>query len=173
MRFILLFVGGMVLANIIGATFFMRPMAQEKAQEKKTYTTVNSATAKGQDPWMANERYNAPGRDIARKSTLEALGRPYASFCTPEGHKHLVETINHYYWQRHSQEQSYANTYGEEARRYAVKAWQSTDDNRIERLVGEIYGRGYLALEELRPYARAPMAALVKGTRVSGKPCAA
>jgi hypothetical protein len=38
--------------------------------------------------------------------------------------------------------------------------------------MSETYGRGYFTLEELRPYARTPMAELVKGTRVTAKPCA-
>jgi len=50
--------------------------------------------------------------------------------------------------------------------------WQTTDDSRIERLMSETYGRGYVSLDELRPYARTPMAALTKGMRVTTKPCA-
>ena len=71
-----------------------------------------------------------------------------------------------------AQTQSYANTYGEPARKYAIKAWTTTDDNRIERLTSETHGRGYFSLDELRPPARTPMAELVKGARVSAKPCA-
>ena len=52
---------------------------------------------------MANEQYNAPGRDIARKSALEALGQPWANFCTAEGRKLLIEPINYYYEQRNAQ----------------------------------------------------------------------
>ena len=68
--------------------------------------------------------------------------------------------------------QSYANTYGERRPAYAVKAWTTTDDNRIERLTSETYGRGYFSLDELRPNARTQLAELVKGERVTGKPCA-
>lgn len=63
-------------------------------------------------------------------------------------------------------------TFFENARRYAIKMWQTTDDNRIERLMGEHFGRGYFTLDELRPHARTPLAARTKGTRVTAKPCA-
>ena len=168
MRLVLFFIGGIVLANIVGATFFWHP----KAEEKKTYTTVNSATKQGQEPWMANEKYNVSGRENIRKGVLETLGKSWAEFCTPDGHKSLIGTINNYYYQRDAQAWSYNNTYGEAAKQYAIKAWQTTDDNRIQRLISETFGRGYFSLDELRPYARTPMAELTKGTKVTAKPCA-
>jgi hypothetical protein len=64
------------------------------------------------------------------------------------------------------------NTYGETAKRFAIKSWTTTDDNRIERLMSETYGRGYFSVDELRPHARTPIAALVKGQHVTAKPCA-
>jgi hypothetical protein len=167
MKLVLWFIGGIILANIVVATFFWHPKATQK-----TYTTVNAATKQGLDPWMANEKYNAPSRDHIRKGVLEAFGKPWAEFCTPEGHKRLIETVNYYFNQRDAQAWSYGNTYGEHARRYAITMWQTTDDNRIERLMSETFGRGYFSLDELRPYARTPMAVLTKGLRVSAKPCA-
>ena len=169
MRPILFLIGGVVLANIVWATFFWKAPAKATG---KPEPVVNSATQKGQEPWMANERYNAPGRDIARKSALEALDKPWATFCTAEGRKHLIDAINYYYGQRHAQTQSYANTYGEPARLYAVKSWTTTDDNRVERLTSETYGRGYFSLDELRPPARTLVKDLVKDARVSAKRCA-
>jgi hypothetical protein len=166
MRLILFFVGGIVLANILATTFFWHPKAEEK-----TFTTVNSATQQGQDPWMANEKYNAPSRGHIRKGVLEALSKPWAEFCTAEGHKRLIDSVNYYYNQRDAQAWSYGNTYGEAAKRYAVKMWQTADDNRIERLMSEHYNRGYFSLDELRPYARTPMAASTKGTKVAARPC--
>ena len=53
-----------------------------------------------------------------------------------------------------------------------IKAWATTDDNRIERLMSETYGRGYFSLDELQSNARTALAALVKGVHVSAKPCA-
>jgi hypothetical protein len=166
-RAILFLIGGAVLANIVWATFFWHEPAKAKIEP-----VVNSATLEGKDPWMANERYNAPGRDIARKSVLKTLDKPWSSFCTAEGRKHLIDAINYYYGQRHAQMWSYNNTYGEKAGQFAAKAWTSPDDNRIERLTRETYGRGYFKLDELRPPARTPIAELVKGDRVTGKPCA-
>lgn len=162
-----MFVGGIVLANIVAATFFWHPKAEER-----TYTKVNSATVQGQDPWMANEKYNSSSREHIRKGVLETMGKPWSSYCTPEGRKDLIATVNAYFYQRDAQAWSYGNTYGEEARHFAIKSWQTTDDNRIARLMSETYGRGYFSLDELKPYARAPMAALTKGTRVTANPCA-
>lgn len=167
MRLVLFFVGGIVLANIVTATFFWHPKAEEKPGP-----AVNAATKQGQDPWMVNEN-RVPGfRQHIRKGVLETLGKPWAEFCTAEGHKRLLDTVNYYYYQRDAQVRSYGNTYGEAARRYAVKAWTTADDNRIERLMSETYGRGYFALDELRPHARTALAAVVRGERVSGTPCA-
>jgi hypothetical protein len=165
-RFLLFFVGGIVLANIVWATFFPHPKT-----EAKTYTTVNSATKQGLDPWMANEKYQAPSRDHIRKGVLEALGKPWAEFCSADGHKLLVQTVNYYYDQRDTQAWSYGNTYGEAAKSFAIKAWQTTDDNRIERLMSETFGRGYFTLAELGPRSSKPMAELTKGTKVTAKPC--
>lgn len=169
MRAILFLVGGFVLANIVWATFFWHPSAKESVHQ---FTTENSATARGQEPWMANEKYNAPGRDMTRKSVLATLDKPWSSFCSAEGRKRLLDAINNYYSQRQTQEWSYNNTYGEKARRFAAKAWTTPDDNRIERIMRETYGRGYFTLDELRSYARTPIAELVKGDRVTAKPCA-
>jgi hypothetical protein len=168
MRLILMIIGGIVFANIVAATFFLPP----RAEEKKTYTTVNSATKQGLDPWMANEKYNVGGREHIRKGVLETLGKPWASFCASEGRKELIGTINNYYYQRDAQVWSYNNTYGEAAKQFAIKSWQTTDDSRIERLMSETYGRGYFSLDELRPYARTPVAALTKGTKATARPCA-
>jgi hypothetical protein len=170
MKAILLLIAGVVLANIVWATFFWKTPAKAA---KESFTPANSATVKGQEPWMVNEKYNAPGRDIARKAALESLNKPWASFCTADGHKDLLEGINYYFDRRNAQIQSYANTYGEAAKKFAIKAWTTTDDNRIERLMSETHGRGYFSLDELRPYARMLMAALVKDAKASAKPCAA
>jgi hypothetical protein len=166
MRAILIFIGAAVVANIVFATFFSHPKA-----EQKTYTTENSATRQGLDPWMANEKYNAPSRDHIRKGVLEALNKPWSEFCGVEGRKRLIGTVNYYYDQRDAQVWSYNNTYGEKAKAFAIKAWQTTDDNRIERLMAETYGRGYFSLDELRPFAKKPLAEVVKGTRPTAKPC--
>jgi hypothetical protein len=161
-------IGGLVLANIVWATFFFHP----KAESPRAFTTVNAATKQGQDPWMVNERYNVDARARTRKGIFEALEKPWAEFCTSDGHKRLINAVNNYYHQRNAQAWSYGNTYGEEARRYAIKAWQTTDDNRIERLMSETYGRGYFSLDELLPHAREPIVELTKGAKVSPTPCA-
>jgi hypothetical protein len=169
MRLILFFIGGIVLANIVTATFFWHPSVE---QSNKSEPIVNSATLQGQEPWMVNERYNVHSRELIRKGVLETLDKPWAGYCTAEGHQDLIRAINNYYYQRSAQAWSYANTYGEDARHYALNAWTTADDSRIERLTSETYGRGYFSLDELRPYARTPLAALVKDAHVTAKPCA-
>jgi hypothetical protein len=169
MRVILILIVGVVLANIVTATFFWHPLV--KASDRPE-PVVNAATRQGQEPWMANERYNVGSREHIRKATLETLDKPWASYCTAEGHKSLIGAIDNYYYQRDAQAWSYGNTYGEDAKRYAIKAWTTADDNRIERLMSETYGRGYFSIDELQSYARKPLAALTKGERVNAKPCA-
>lgn len=121
---------------------------------------------------MVNERYDLPNRERTRRATLETLDKPWASYCPTGGHELLIRIINNYYGQRDAEAWSYGHTYGEAARRFAIKAWTTTDDNRIERLMGETYGRGYFSLDELRSYAREALAAQLTGVRVSANPCA-
>jgi hypothetical protein len=54
----------------------------------------------------------------------------------------------------------------------ALRRWATADDNRIERLVRETYGRGYLRLDALQSPMRKVVADLVRDERVTGKPCA-
>jgi len=166
MRAILFLVGGIVVANIVTATFFWRTPAQGKQEP-----IVNSATVKGQEPWMVNEHHIENNRNSTRKSLLDVLSKPWAEFCTPEGKKRLVESVDYYLWQRKGQLFSYPKNWGEAGGRYIVKAWATSDDNRIERMMRETYGRGFIALEDLKDYTRAAMAEMVKGERVTGKRC--
>lgn len=168
MRAIFLLIGGVVLANIVWATFFWKAPAKAAG---KPEPVVNSATVKGQEPWMANEHYIEDNRQSARKSALEILGKPWAEFCTPEGKKRLVSAIDYYFWMRKGHMTSYPKNWGEAGGRYIVKAWATSDDNRIERMTRETYGRGYIALEDLKPYTREALAEVVKGERVTGKRC--
>lgn len=167
MRAILFLVGGMVLANIVWATFFWHPSAEENPAP-----IVNSATQRGQEPWMTNEHHIDGARQSARRSMIEALGQPWTSYCSAEGRKRLIDAINYYYWQRDSQRKSYANNWGEAGARYIAKTWATSDDNRIERMTRETFGRGYFSLDELRPTIRTALAPLLSGERVAAKPCA-
>ena len=169
MRLILLFIVGIVIADIVTATFFRQPSAENSNNAKPV---VNAAARQGQDPWIANEKYNAPSRELIRKAVQETLDRPWAIHCTTQGHKGLIGAINNYYYQRQAQVWSYGNTYGEDAKAYAIEVWTTPDDNRIQRLMSETYSRGYFSLDELQSYARTPLAALVKDVHVTAKPCA-
>lgn len=168
MRFVLCLVGCLVLANIFASTFLWPPVDRATTPPA---SVDNWATKQGLDPWMSNERYNAPNRERTRKGILEVLDRPWSTYCTIEGRERLVRSIDNYFWQREAQAWSYGNTYGEEARRYAIDAWKTADDNRILRLVNETFGRGYFSVDELRPYARAALLGLLKDVHVNTKPC--
>ena len=166
MRLILLLVGGLLLANIVTATFFARPESGARAPVE------NSATLQGKEPWLASEAYLVSGRDNIRRGVRETLDRAWSSYCTPDGHKDLLNAVSNYYYQRHAELWSKVNTYGEAARPFAIKVWSTTDDSRIERLIVETYGRGYFSLDELQLYAREALTPQVKGTAVRVRPCA-
>lgn len=100
MRPVLFFICGMVLANIVAATFIWPPSTRASGTPEPV---VNTATRQGQDPWMVNERYNVESRDRTRKGMLETLDKPWASYCTEDGHEHLIRAINNYYGQREAQ----------------------------------------------------------------------
>src|SRR6188508_37947 len=121
---------------------------------------------------MANEHYIASNRDSARKSVLDALGKPWSTFCEAPGKKRLVESIDSYLWQRTGHMASYPKNWGEPGRRYIVRAWSTPDDNRIEPVTRETYARGFFSLDDFKPYTRAALAEVVKSERVTGKPCA-
>jgi hypothetical protein len=171
MRAILFLVAGVVIANIVWATFFWDAPARENDSHKPA-AIVNTATMRGQEPWMTNEHHIDGARQGARRSMLEVLGKPWASHCTAEGRKRLIDALNYYFWQRDSQSKAYAKNWGAPGARYIARVWATSDDNRIERMTRETFGRGYFALDELRPYVRAALAEIVKGERVRGKPYA-
>ena len=110
MKAVLFFICGVLLANIVVATFIW-PSSNTASHEPAPI--VNAATLQGQDPWMVNEKYNAPNRDRIRQSTLETLDQPWSSFCTSAGHALLLRSIDYYYGQRDAQAWSYGHTYGD------------------------------------------------------------
>jgi hypothetical protein len=120
---------------------------------------------------MVNEKYTASARKNIRRDVLRTLDRPWSTYCTPDGHRELIDAIGNYYFQRIAEAGSKADTYGEQARRFAIEAWQTTDDRRIERLIEETYGRGYFALNELPSYVSKTLNALA-AAQVTVRPCA-
>lgn len=167
MRAILFLIGGVVLGNIVWATFFYAapPAAVPPGP------VVNSATAKGQEPWMTNEHHMVTGRAGQRKSALDALSQPWSSFCSEKGRKQLVSGLEYYWYHRSSQIKGYPKTWGESARPYIVQAWATADDSRIERMLREAYGNGYIDLADFKSHIREAMADTLRGERVRGAPC--
>ena len=131
---------------------------------------VNSATRRGQEPWMANEHHFAEVRKHARKGALDGLDQSWAAYCG-EGRRKLISGLN-YYFERRGAEQRYPNkSWGESWARHVKKAWATADDSRIERLAQTAYGRGYVTLNDLSPSNRAAAAEVLGQERVSGKGC--
>ena len=122
---------------------------------------------------MANERYNAPGRDIARKQTLEALDQPWSSFCTADGRKLLIDAINYYYGQRSRRRRATptpmarlpGSTRSRPGRRRTTVA---SSARRAKSSAAATSSSTNCASRRARMVAE-----LVKGERVSGKPCTA
>lgn len=125
----------------------------------------------GIPPWNANEPLFQNSRNLIRKSTLDGLDRAWSTFCYPDGRQTLVNALSYYFGQRRQQETSYPKRWGEAGRDYIAKEWSTSDDQRIERLVEETYGRGYLDLHDLKPYIVERISPLLKDTRVTGQPC--
>jgi hypothetical protein len=169
MKPILYVVAGLLLVNVMVATFLLRSPATAPGA---IAPVVNEATRQGQEAWMAKEPVQEKTRDKVRTAMLTALERPWATYCTADGRKDLIDAINYYYGQRTAEARSKAATYGEAARRFAVAAWSTTDDGRIERLLSETLARGYVAIDELQPVARTPLSASANGQQTSPNPCA-
>ncbi len=125
----------------------------------------------GVPPWNANEPIFHRGRDMARKAALRGLDQAWSTFCERDGRKKLVDALSYYFEQRSQQEKSYAKRWGDAGRDYIAKEWTTADDRRIERLVQETYGRGYLDLHDLKSYIAETISPLLKDTRVTGQPC--
>jgi hypothetical protein len=167
MRMVLILIAGLVL--VVTTTLIWRPSIQALGNRGPI---ANARGAAGPRPVDGQREYAASARQNIRRDALRTLDRPWSAYCTPDGHRELIEAISNYYFQRVAEAGSKADTYSEQARRFAIEAWQTTDHRRIERLIGESHGRGYFALNELQPYARKTLDARVKGTQLTARPCA-
>jgi hypothetical protein len=133
--------------------------------------SVNSATARGQEPWAAREWSDEKTRQMARKVALESLDRPWSTFCTEDGRKKLTSGLSYYLWLKFQQREHYAN-WGQAGERHAAEVWDTADDNRVARLIRETYSRGYFTPADMEGYARSEIVGLVRQERITGKPCA-
>jgi hypothetical protein len=165
-RLSVMFIGALVVANYVWAM-----VAGPRQEEQKQFPAVQSAL-NGREPWADREKYAGKGRDAARKSALEGLGQPYAQMCSDHGHKRLVDGLNYYYHHRVYVSREYSTAWGEPGARFIKQAWTTLDDNRVERLTREIYGRGFFAPDELSRIGRDLAAEIVRDVKVTGKPCA-
>lgn len=125
----------------------------------------------GMPPWNAHEDLAQRNRDTLRTSTQQALDQAWNTFCNRQGREKLVQALSQYFGLRHVQETSYPERWGKDGETYIARQWATADDQRIERLVQELYGRGYLRLADFKPFVAEIIAPLVKDTRVIGTPC--
>jgi hypothetical protein len=173
MRLFLFFIGGFVLANLVVAgVTAIRPLASEQnPREFGVARELNMSQKRGQEPWMANEPIHDQTRKTARANALAVLDSAWSGFCGEDGRTKLVAGLGYYYEQRSMQERGYPASFGEAGARHIRKAWSTADDQRIDRLTREIYGRGYFKPDDFRPHVKNAIAEHVSGETVTGKPC--
>lgn len=126
----------------------------------------------GVPPWNAHEDIAQRNRDSLRKSTQRSLDQAWSTFCDAKGRQNLIGAVSGYFSQRGLQEKSYPERWGKDGAEYIAQQWSTADDQRIERLVRELYWRGYLVPAELKPAIAARIAPLLQDTRVIDAPCA-
>lgn len=161
-------IAGGILLLLFGYVHFTGGVTRAPAKQEPI---VNSATMRGQEPWMANEGYRVEGRKLARRGALQGLDQAWASYCG-EGRQKLISGLNYYFERRGSEQLRPNKDWGESWARHVKKAWATSDDGRIERLAQEAYARGYFALDDLRSGTNRTAAAEVLGKeRVTGKGC--
>lgn len=161
-------IAGGILLLLFGYVHFTGGVTRAPARQEPI---VNSATMRGQEPWMAGEVYRVSTRKHAREGALKGLDQPWSAYCG-EGRQKLISGLN-YYFERRGSEQVHPNKeWGESWVRHLKKAWATADDGRIERLTQEAYARGYFTLNDLRSGVNRVAAAEVVGKeRVTGKGC--
>lgn len=158
-----------VLIGILVAWDLTKPRMPKQWPEPTPH--VEERPNGGVPPWNANESIFQHGRDLTRESALRGLEQAWSTFCNPKGREKLVNAVTHYFEQRRQQEKSYPARWGKEGQDYIARQWGTAHDARIERLVEELYGRGYIKLADLRPHIAEGIAPLIRNTRVVGDPC--
>jgi hypothetical protein len=156
-----------IIVTLLGAWEYSKPR-YPKIDES---SVLKSVPADPPPPRNANEGLFQDVRRTQRASALQTLERPWASHCLDSGRKRLASSLGEYFWNRSAQEKSYPARWGDVGRDYITREWSTTDDKRIERLTQELYERGYLDLRDLRPYTADYIAGLLKGIRVTARPC--
>ena len=123
------------------------------------------AMGDGVPPNNANENIFQRNRDSTRKSTMKNLEKAWSTFCSDAGRRQLAQSLNYYFEQSGNQIASYSKRWGKEGRDYITAQWSTTDDHRIERLVGETYERGYLDLASVNRSTAERLAPFLKDVR--------
>ncbi|KRR01730.1 hypothetical protein [Bradyrhizobium valentinum] len=118
-----------------------------------------------------NEKYLVEGREKQRQSAITAFDMPWGSRCSGNDRKQFISGIDHYYYHRQRQTESYPESYGKAGADYIATQWSKTDDQRIERLTQEAYSKGYLKPSDFSGVAAKIVAAVVKNERVTGNGC--
>jgi hypothetical protein len=163
-RGVLFVLWALVMWQIAAWTFFPeRPGA--------TPAPVLRADGKG---YSENEPAIVRGRQLQRASALQALEQPFTVLCSAEGRKRVASSLSHYLYHRRNQMLRYPTNFGKPGAAYIAQQWSTADDQRIDRLIREAYGRGHIELDDLeKGYARDMLWSVVGGIRPTGKGCAA
>lgn len=159
----------LLLIGILVAWDFTKPRMPKQLPEP--VLEVEQRPNGGVPPWNAHEDLAQRSRDTLRKSTQQSLDQAWSTFCDRQGRRKLNQAVSEYFGLRSVQAKSYPARWGQEGADYIARQWATADDRRIERLVQELYGRGYLKPADLKPHIAARIAPLLKGTRVIDMPC--
>lgn len=139
----------------------------------RTDTTAASAVRADGRGYGDNEPAILRGREYQRAGALKALEQPTTVMCSSAGRRKVASGLSEYFYHRQNQMLRYRENFGKPGAEYIARQWSSADDRRIDRLVREVYGRGYIVPDDLTMgYARSLMLSLVDGVRVTGRGCA-
>jgi len=129
--------------------------------------------AQGDGPaFGGSEKHLVEGREKQRQSAIRAFDMPWGSRCSGDDRKQFISGLDHYYYHRQRQMESYPESYGKAGADYIAAQWSKTDDQRIERLTQEAYAKGYLKPSDFNGAAAKMVATVIKNERVTGKGCA-
>jgi hypothetical protein len=123
------------------------------------------------EPWSASERYASEVRKDARKGALKALELAWSTYCEEEGHRRLLGGLGYYVEQRGMQQRGYAASWGKPGAQFIAEAWGTSDDERIEQMMQDVYARGYFKIDEFAAFKRETVVKLLGKAKPGNNPC--
>lgn len=129
------------------------------------------APAAPSSPFGPNEHLFQNSRIGDRESTLKKLYMPWSEYCTVEDRKRFGDSLTTYFWRRGNETKAYAKNWGPEGADYIKREWGTPDDLRIEQRVAELFERGYIDEQTVKPYVIGHIKAIIGDVKVQGQPC--